>query len=856
MKRAAALFGSLTIAFAIATPTGATAAEFGIVPGSLAVRMLDAEGHPENRAGSHPDRFQIDFALDAEETSARDFEFELPPGFSGNPAAVPQCPRELVDNGEECPEESRVGSFRLELSGGGEFTLPLFQLEPKPGELFSMGSLPGFEVPLEMEVRPTDFGFTFRATDLPETAVSGGHMELWGVPADRQSGTSIPRRPFLTAPTGCGSVTVAFRTRSWQPEAPWLSAGAETEAPLDGCENLTFEPQLALQLSDPVADSPTGAQIDVNLSENSDPDGLASAQVRAADIALPDGLTVSPGGAAGLTACSDAQLGLGKSTEASCPQSSRIGTVEVASPELPGGLQGAIYLGEERPGERFRMFVVAPGSGIVVKFVSVLHSDPGNGRLSAVLTDLPQVPLTRLGLRFDGGQRALLATPLTCGSFVAAARLEPYGGGPPVESSVPVQIGPGGTASQCSAAAPFSPGLVIASTRRAAGRPTAFSMSLVRQSGEQLTRRFAVTLPGSLGAGLGGIASCPGPAAATGACPAESRVGTASASVGSGSSLAALHGDVYVAGPYRRAPFSLVMAFRAAIGPFDLGTATVRAGADIQRRSGQVTVVSDPLPQLVEGVPIRFRTVGMALDRAGLMRNPTSCKPAGVSATFESNQGLPASATSSLTVSGCRRLAFNPRFSMVLAGRSELREDGKPWVRVAARLGQNDARLGALHLSFPRAMRFDISGLREVCPRLDARDGLCSAAARVGAAYARSSLLAKPLKGSLYVVQPTGDGLPDLWFSVSAMGVHMDLVGKTSVRHGRVVADLTGLPDLPLSAFSMRLRGGEHGMLSLGASPCDGDGANRLASRLVADGQNGARRTLRLKAKAHCGPLR
>jgi hypothetical protein len=42
----------------------ASAAEFGI--GDFSVRMLDAEGNPENRAGARPDRLQIGFALETE----------------------------------------------------------------------------------------------------------------------------------------------------------------------------------------------------------------------------------------------------------------------------------------------------------------------------------------------------------------------------------------------------------------------------------------------------------------------------------------------------------------------------------------------------------------------------------------------------------------------------------------------------------------------------------------------------------------------------------------------------------------------------------------------------------------------
>ncbi len=825
------------------------------MPGSVAIRAIDAEGHPEDRAGSHPDRLQIDFGLNVEGTgtSARDLVFELPPGLGGNPGAVPECPRELFEK-EECSTESQVGAVSLKLAGGTESTLPIFELEPAPGELLAFGSTAGFDVPLTMELRPDDFGITFKASDLPEAPLSEGHIELWGVPADRQAGPPIPRHPFLTLPTRCGvPLSVTFRTRSRQTDAPWLSESAEADTPLSGCEDLAFEPQLGLTLGNPVADSPTGTRMDITAPQDEDPDGRASAQIRSAVIELPEGVTVSPGGAVGLTACSDAQLGLGETSAASCPPSSKVGTVEVVSPVLRDPLLGDVYLGAERPGERFRLFIVAPGPGVVIKSVGALHADPNSGRLSAALKDLPQVPLSRLSLNIDGGPQALLASPLTCGSFSSSAGFDPYSGGPSAGSAASVTIGPNAGGSQCSAA-PFSPRLFAAGSRRAAGRSTALTLTLARRAGEQLTRRFAISLPEGLTPALGQIEPCSDSAAALGACPAGSRLGSAFAEVGSGSSSAALRGDVYVAGPYRRAPFSLLMTFGATIGPFDLGKMVVRAAIQIHGRTGRVTIATDPLPLLVEGVPARIQTIGMSLDRPGAIRNPTSCEPAAFDATLEGSGGTTATATSTLAVSGCDRLGFRPRFSLVLSGRSQLHRHGRPSLRISARLRPGDTNLRAMHLSLPRALQFSVAGLTELCPRQDATDGLCASGAQVGTATAQSPLLGTPLHGAIYAVQPTADGLPDLWFSVATMGLRLDMRGSTTARHGHFVTNLVGLPDMPLSAFAMQLRGGRHGVLSLRTDPCSHPlTSSSLASRFVAKGQDGAQQRGRLSAKARCG---
>jgi hypothetical protein len=850
VKRAVALLAFLTLALAVPSASGA---EFEIVPGSFAVHVLDAEGNPESRAGSHPDLLRVDFALHAEGTSPRDLEFEMPPGLGGFPGAVPECPRELFDADEECPAESQVGTFVFGLSGGGQTTLPIFQLEPAPGEIIAFGTSPGFDAALAMRLRPDDFGITFEVHDLPEAALSEGQIELWGVPADRQVGTEIPRRPLLTLPSACGPLVFGFRTRSWEEGAPWLSASAEAESPLVGCNGLAFGPRLAVGLGNPRADSPTGARIDLRMEEGDDPDGLANAQMKDATIALPEGLTVSPGGIAGSAACSDAQLGLGSEDPVSCPPSSRVGAVEIVSPELPEPLVGDLYLGQERPGERLRLFIAATTPGVVAKFVGTMRADPTTGRLSADLEDLPQLPLSRLTLSIDGGSRALLASPLTCGSFPAAASFESYGGGPPASSSAAVAVVAGTDGSPCANPPPFSPGLFTASSSPAAGRPTTVSMTLRRRAGEQLTRRFSVSLPKGLNASFAGIDSCPDSAAAAASCPAGSRVGDAIAEVGSGASPATLHGEVYAAGPYHRAPFSLVMVLHAAIGPFDLGATAIRMPVSIDSRSGRVTVATDPLPALIEGIPARIQGITMNLDRRGMVRNPTSCAPASFDGSLEAASGARAAVTSSLAVKGCNRLGFRPRFSISLTDRAQLRKRGHPSLRVSARLRKADANLEAMHITLPGALKFDISGLGEVCPRRDATDDLCSPRARVGRALVRSPLLDKPMRGSVYVVQPRDGGLPDLWIGVSALGMHLDIRGTTSTRDGHLVTNLVGLPDMPLSTFSMQLGGGGRGVLSLRSDPCARGDDSGLVSSLSAKGQDGDRRRIRLKAGVRCG---
>ena len=91
-------------------------------------------------------------------------------------------------------------------------------------------------------------------------------------------------------------------------------------------------------------------------------------------------------------------------------------------------------------------------------------------------------------------------------------------------------------------------------------------------------------------------------------------------------------GKAYLAGPYKGAPLSLVVVVPAVSGPYDLGNIVVRNALYVDPESAQVSAVSDPLPQIVEGVPLRVSSVLVNLNRPNFAINPTNCDPHPVNA--------------------------------------------------------------------------------------------------------------------------------------------------------------------------------------------------------------------------------
>ncbi|HET7591022.1 MAG TPA: hypothetical protein VFK14_12680 [Solirubrobacterales bacterium] len=844
MKGGLACACALAALAAALLPTAADATL--VIPAeSLSLTTYGAGGQPESRAGAHPDRlvqgFEIEQAPGPEE-DLKSVVVELPPGLSGDPSAVPFCPRPDLEPLLEsaCPADSQVGVFFAAGEPNG-----IYNLAPGPGEAAAFGVAALQPIILSGKLRPADGGLSLAIPRIDPfkglgegSGFQGATMELWGIPADhQQGGETAARRALLTTPTRCGTAlgsTVVLRT--WQnPETP-IVASVDTGMPLSGCDQLPFDPSLSLQLDQATADTPTGARVGIAMPpEPSDPEARAQSQIEDLKLEFPPGMTISLGAAAGLAACTDAQLGRGTEAEPQCPAASKVGSIElrIASQEKP--LEGSIYLGQEAPGERFRLFIAASGAGTTVKLTAALEVDPASGQISADLPNLPQAPFREITLHLDGGTGALLATPLGCGPATATATLTPYSGGAVARREANLDFAPASGGS-CGAGLPFSPSLEGGSTSDRAGLPTGFTTTVRRKDGEALPSRVEVPLPEGMSAALGTVPLCDGAAAGAGDCPAASRIGSAVAELGPGPSPAAIGGGIYLTGSYRNAPYGLSIALRGEIGPFDLGRIAVRAALRIDPLSGRVEVLTDPLPTAVEGIPVRFREIGLDLDRPGFLRNPTGCRPQQLAASFRSQEGASASASVPYDIEGCIDLPFHPRFSLALQGRSQLRRGGRPGLLIGARLPAGEASLLSSKIVLPRLLRFTGKGALELCSRGAAAEERCGRKSRIGTAVARTPLLKGPMKGYVYSVQPEGTGLPGIWVDLRGSGVRVELQGKTQVKHHHPVTALTGIPDFPLSSFRLRLRGGKHGPLTLAAAPC----GRRLRAALRLIGHNAA----------------
>lgn len=599
-------------------------------------------------------------------TDAKEVSLNLPPGFVANPEAVPRCSAIDAEN-DTCPASTAVGViFTSSRSGSGGAPMPysslLYNTVPSPGEPGALVLfLPNGPVRLGLGIRSSgDYGLRMAANAFPQIdAPISMTLTLWGVPAaydgggpDRvlagggadfgSPGILQPAR-FLTSAGTCNALPAGrLSVNSWAEPAVFdeASSGVPT---LTGCNRVPFDPSLSVAPDVSEAEEPSGYELDLNVPQPQDPAGLTSADIEDATVTLPEGTGISLPAANGLQACTEAEIGLGSSAAVTCPNASKVGNVAVQTPLLANPLEGAVFLAaqNENPfGSLLALYIVAeePVAGVLMKLAGQIDANPLTGQLTIALHELPQLPISRLQLHFFGGARALLANPSSCGVATTRGELTPWSAsaGVALSSSFEVNSGPNGEG--CPGGR-FSPASQVTSTTNEAGAYDSLTLLVSRASGEEELRAIAVQAPPAVQQMFTGVPLCGELQAAEGTCAKTSKIGSVQLTAGSGPNPYPFSGSVYLTGPYRGAAQGLAIVVPFNAGPFELGTVIVRASEQIDPATGQMTILGDPLPTILDGVPLRLRTFALRFDHGSFQLNPDGCEPLTITGTITSTQG-------------------------------------------------------------------------------------------------------------------------------------------------------------------------------------------------------------------------
>jgi hypothetical protein len=860
---------------------------FGIASASM--RIGAADGTQDDQAGDRPyetttnfytntldDLNPLSFESHDKERQVKDTIVDLPPGVVGDAEVTPRCTLQQLGNSlassNACPAATRigtinpygpeVGSFPLQGLTGTEAGLPLYNIVPERGHAAEFGvTVVGNNVLLYADVVPSDGTYVVRISSPGIQRVGvllGVTATFFGDPGAR-NGITGSEGAFLTNGADCSASgqTVKVMADLWQAPgrytadgSPDLSdpnwkVGETTLPPVAGCNELRFAPTIMAAPETSQADSPTGFDVTLKVPQAEGAGTLATPPLKRAVITLPAGMTVNPSAANGLQGCSLGDLGMSPAgvpdaLPPDCPDASKVGTVELETPDLPGVLGGSIYLARqsENPfGSLLALYIVVddPVTGVVVKLPGEVKVDPSTGQLTAIVDNSPQFPFSVLRAHFFGGAKAALRTPSVCGAYEVSSALTPWSApdsGPPATPSSTFGITQG-----CAASAgqePHKPAFSAGTVSPAAGAFSPFVLKLVREDGSQELAGLHLTLPPGLIGKLAGISQCSEAQLAAAAsrsgvgqgavelaspsCPASSEVGTVSVGAGAGPAPYYATGHVYLAGPYKGAPFSLVVIVPAVAGPFDLGSVVVRNALRVDPHTAQITAVSDPIPAILAGIPLDVRSIALDISRSGFTFNPTSCEGKEVRGEAVSVFNQVAGLSNPFQVTDCAALKFAPKFSVSTSAKTSKANGASLVARVSYPSGSlgTQANIKSVKVALPVALPSRLSTIQQACPEgvFAVNPASCPAGSNIGTATASTPVLASPLSGPAYLVSHGGAAFPDLMMILQGEGIVFDLVGSIDIRKGITSSTFASVPDAPISTFELSLPQGPHSALA------------------------------------------
>jgi hypothetical protein len=788
----------------------------------------------DTSAGAHSD-FTLSFGVEDPAKDLRDLAIHLPPGLVGNPQAVPRCTQaEFTAILIACPAGSDVGDVTvgtnvLPASGNVYNLAPVGDEPARLGIHVNAAMLADLRLQSPINLRTSDYGLTSTLDDMPNSVL--------GIPIDVTSVTMtlaarVGGAVFLTNPTRCD---VAAQTRveatsydDADPSVP-VSAGFTPSA----CDAVPFDPGFAVTPDSQAADLPTELSATISVPGGEEP--LRQSHLRRAEVILPVGTALSAGVAAGgLAACSDAVFQVDSEATPACPALSQIGTVEFDSPLLPDPLQGKVFLGEPRPGQQLRLFVLAQGSGLTIKVTGDVDPDPQSGQLTTTFDDLPELPFTSFTLSFRGGPDAVLTAPPGCGSHAAGARLTPYSG------ATAAQPTDGFATIDCPAPA-FTPTLAAALDGSQAGGPAKLRLTVSRPDRQARLAGMRISFPPGLAGGLGSATLCPVAVAQAGGCGADSQVGTVRAVAGTGPAPLALDGTLHLTAPTGGAVAGLAVAIPARVGPLDLGVVSAISELRIRPGDAGVDVVTPSLPRIVSGIPMAIRSLELNVSRDGFLRNATSCAAAQIGATFTGQGGEQAASQAPYQATGCESLAFAPKLDL------DLDVTGKgPAVHSVIEMPAGSANAKRVSVRLPYGVSPNLDAVARACPEATYNAGGCGPGSRVGQARVDTPLLPVALAGPVMLVKPPGAALPDVIVELNGP-LPLKVRGSVSIgSDGRLITTFDGVPDVPLSSFVLDFAGGKSGAVLVPRGLCGRKGL-RAAWNLTA--HSGATRTAETPAQ-------
>jgi hypothetical protein len=264
-------------------------------------------------------------------------------------------------------------------------------------------------------------------------------------------------------------------------------------------------------------------------------------------------------------------------------------------------------------------------------------------------------------------------------------------------------------------------------------------------------------------------------------------------------------------------------------------------------------VRTDPFPTLVDGVPVRLRSVDVEVNRPGFTFNPTSCNPMSITGTITGAQGATSYLSVPFQVANCAVLAFKPTFAASTSGKTSKANGASLHVKlvpphegpqstgtanaspISGTSGTSgntsadlpapteEANIARVKVDLPKQLPSRLTTLQKACTAavFDSNPAACPAASIVASAKAITPILPVPLEGPAYFVSHGNEAFPQLILVLQGYGVTIDLVGDTFIsKAGITSSTFAHVPDAPVSSFELTLPEGKFSALAANGNLC------------------------------------
>ena len=344
--------------------------------------------------------------------------------------------------------------------------------------------------------------------------------------------------------------------------------------------------------------------------------------------------------------------------------------------------------------------------------------------------ELPQLPLEKFEMHLFASDRGILATPTQCSVYTVQADLFPWN--PTIadvkgEFGLSITSGPNGGPCPPGGNRPFNPKLNAGTSNSKAGSFSNFTLDLDREDGDQYLGDLGFTMPPGLTGSLRGIAYCPESGIA--AAEPEARAGPSRRSRAARPSrrsapptsrrAPAFHpfhatGKMYLAGSVQG---GAALPGRDHAGPGrSLRLRRRRRPGRRQRRprDAHVTAISDTVPSIIGGIPLRLRSIEVNLTKPDFILNPTNCSPMSVGSKGIGDQGTMTEFSSYFQAVNCGALPFKPQMKIKYLSGGKARAKN-PALEFALKTRPGDANIKSLSVTLPQAFSIDQRHLGNIC---------------------------------------------------------------------------------------------------------------------------------------------